>query len=174
MNQSPRPFACGFLGILLFLLVCIVGLRAADQSQDEKIRQLEKRIEQLEKLLNEKLTPPVPPPAPPVPPGTPAISATAPPSAGAGTDTPGAPKAAASISAGASGFAFRSADSNFVVRLRGLLQLDSRWYVDDGGIKDKEILQPLDSNLTGFAPAQPAEYDDFEREIIPKTRKFDE
>jgi serine/threonine protein kinase len=41
-------------------------------------------------------------------------------------------------------------------------------------IKDKEILQLLDSNLTGFAPAQPAEYDDFEREIIPKTRKFDE
>jgi phosphate-selective porin OprO/OprP len=131
---GPRAIALLFIPFLWFPF----AVSAADQDQDEKIRQLEKRIEQLEKLLNEKLTPPVPPPAPPVPPGTPAISATAPPSAGAGTDTPGAPKAAASISAGASGFAFRSADSNFVVRLRGLLQLDSRWYVDDGGIKDND------------------------------------
>lgn len=35
------------------------------------------------------------------------------------------------ITAGASGFAFRSADSNFVLRLRGYLQADTRWYIDD-------------------------------------------
>ena len=35
------------------------------------------------------------------------------------------------ISAGASGFSFRSADSNFVLRVRGYLQADSRWYIDD-------------------------------------------
>src|SRR6185503_7734382 len=35
------------------------------------------------------------------------------------------------ISAGASGFSFRSADSNFVLRLRGYLQADTRWYIDD-------------------------------------------
>src|SRR5687767_88995 len=35
------------------------------------------------------------------------------------------------LSAGASGFSFRSADSNFVLRLRGYLQADSRWYLDD-------------------------------------------
>jgi phosphate-selective porin OprO/OprP len=35
------------------------------------------------------------------------------------------------ISAGASGFSFRSADSNFVLRLRGYLQADTRWYIND-------------------------------------------
>ena len=35
------------------------------------------------------------------------------------------------ITAGASGFSFRSADSNFVLRLRGYLQADTRWYIDD-------------------------------------------
>ncbi|HTD85432.1 MAG TPA: porin, partial [Candidatus Binatia bacterium] len=35
------------------------------------------------------------------------------------------------ISAGASGFSFRSADSNFMLRVRGYLQADSRWYIDD-------------------------------------------
>lgn len=35
------------------------------------------------------------------------------------------------ISAGASGFSLRSADSNFVLRLRGYVQADSRWYLDD-------------------------------------------
>ena len=40
-------------------------------------------------------------------------------------------KATPVISAGASGFSFRSADSNFVLRLRGYLQADTRWYIDD-------------------------------------------
>src|SRR5204862_8365892 len=40
-------------------------------------------------------------------------------------------KATPIISAGASGFSFRSADSNFVLRVRGYLQADSRWYIDD-------------------------------------------
>ena len=35
------------------------------------------------------------------------------------------------ISAGASGFSFRSPDTNFVLRLRGYVQADSRWFLDD-------------------------------------------
>src|SRR5687768_6872332 len=40
-------------------------------------------------------------------------------------------KSAASISAGAGGFSFRSADTNFVLKLRGYVQADSRWFIDD-------------------------------------------
>jgi len=40
-------------------------------------------------------------------------------------------KTAPSISAGPGGFSFRSADTNFVLKLRGYLQADSRWFVDD-------------------------------------------
>jgi phosphate-selective porin OprO and OprP len=47
-------------------------------------------------------------------------------------------KTSASLSAGASGFTFRSADTNFVFKLRGLLQVDSRTYVDDGGIGNND------------------------------------
>jgi phosphate-selective porin OprO and OprP len=36
------------------------------------------------------------------------------------------------ISAGAAGFSFRSADTNFVLKLRGYVQADSRWFIDDG------------------------------------------
>lgn len=48
------------------------------------------------------------------------------------------------ISAGTSGFSFRSADSNFVLRLRGYLQADSRWYIDDhdaGAANDTFLLR---------------------------------
>jgi len=47
-------------------------------------------------------------------------------------------KTSASLSAGASGFSFRSADTNFVFKLRGLLQVDSRTYLDDGGIGNND------------------------------------
>jgi phosphate-selective porin OprO/OprP len=42
-------------------------------------------------------------------------------------------KTAASMSIGSSGFSFRSSDTNFVLKIRGLLQADSRFYIDDGG-----------------------------------------
>ena len=48
------------------------------------------------------------------------------------------------VTAGASGFSFRSADSNFVLRLRGYLQADSRWYIDDhdaGAANDTFLLR---------------------------------
>jgi phosphate-selective porin OprO and OprP len=42
-------------------------------------------------------------------------------------------KTAPAMSIGAQGFSYRSADTNFVLRLRGLLQADSRFYIEDGG-----------------------------------------
>jgi phosphate-selective porin OprO/OprP len=40
-------------------------------------------------------------------------------------------KTAASVSAGAGGFQIRSADTNFVLKVRGYIQADSRWFIDD-------------------------------------------
>jgi phosphate-selective porin OprO and OprP len=42
-------------------------------------------------------------------------------------------KTAPAMSIGAQGFIYRSNDTNFVLRIRGLLQADSRFYIDDGG-----------------------------------------
>jgi len=42
-------------------------------------------------------------------------------------------KTAVSVSAGASGFQIRSADTNFVLKIRGYLQADSRWFIGDEG-----------------------------------------
>lgn len=42
-------------------------------------------------------------------------------------------KTAVSVSAGAGGFQIRSADTNFVLKLRGYVQADSRWFVGDEG-----------------------------------------
>src|SRR5687768_11539216 len=43
-------------------------------------------------------------------------------------------KTAVSVSAGAGGFQIRSADTNFVLKIRGYLQADSRWFIDDEGV----------------------------------------
>ncbi|PYM16059.1 MAG: hypothetical protein DME18_02510, partial [Verrucomicrobia bacterium] len=45
------------------------------------------------------------------------------------------PKDAPKISIGEKGFSFGSADGNFAINLRGVLQLDSRTFFKDGGIK---------------------------------------
>lgn len=42
-------------------------------------------------------------------------------------------KTAVSVSAGSGGFQIRSADTNFVLKIRGYLQADSRWFIDDEG-----------------------------------------
>jgi phosphate-selective porin OprO and OprP len=49
-----------------------------------------------------------------------------------------AAKATPVLTAGANGFSFRSADTNFVVALRGVLQADSRTFFNDGGIKGND------------------------------------
>src|SRR6266516_3037926 len=47
-------------------------------------------------------------------------------------------KTSPSLSIGPNGFALQSADTNFVLKLRGLLQLDSRTYLNDGGINNND------------------------------------
>ena len=84
----------------------------ADERED-RIRALEKRVGQLEKLLLEQQ-------------GSPIVAGEA--------QKPAGP----TVSIGASGFTMRSADTNFALRIRGLLNVDSRWYVDDSGIGDND------------------------------------
>src|SRR6266850_2321776 len=53
-------------------------------------------------------------------------------------------KSATSVSIGSTGFQVRSADSNFVLRVRGYLQADTRWYPDDyrgGTINDTFLMR---------------------------------
>ncbi len=50
------------------------------------------------------------------------------------------PSSAPMVSVGQNAFAMQSADTNFVLKLKGLLQVDSRTYVDDGGIKNNDTL----------------------------------
>ena len=47
-------------------------------------------------------------------------------------------RSAPTMSSDGRGFTLQSADTNFVLKLRGLLQLDSRTYVNDGGIKNND------------------------------------
>lgn len=51
-------------------------------------------------------------------------------------------RTSASVSAGAGGFSIRSADTNFVLKLRGYIQADSRFYADDhaGGTANDTFL----------------------------------
>ena len=104
--------------IFIFIFLVASGWNNHADERDERIKALEKRLEQLEKLLAPS------PGTKPLPPGETPKEAT--------------PRAGPSLSVGSSGFTMRSADSNFVLRLRGLLQVDSRWYVDDGGIEDND------------------------------------
>lgn len=97
----------------------VVSVTVAADERDDRIRALEKRVEQLEKLLQAQPAKTVAPPAE--------------------TQKPvAAPKPAPTLSVGASGFTMRSADSNFVLRLRGVVQLDSRTFFDDGGISGND------------------------------------
>ena len=105
-------------GILLIAVVPLLSCLAVADERDDRIRALEKRVEQLEQLLQKQDVKP------------------------ASSDDALKPaesrKPTASLSVDSSGFTLRSADTNFALRIRGLLQVDSRWYVDDGGIDDND------------------------------------
>src|SRR5688572_20508494 len=61
-------------------------------------------------------------------------------------------KTAASVSAGANGFSLRSADTNFVLKLRGYIQADARFYADDhsaGNANDTFLLRRVRPILEG-------------------------
>ncbi len=117
-----------FAASVLLVLSPIASKNLFADDRDDRIQSLEKRVEQLEKLLqgrDAKLPSPgdVPKPAE-------------------------APKPGPSLSVGASGFAMRSADSNFVLRIRALLQFDSRWS-DDDDIGDSFLVRRVRPILEG-------------------------
>ncbi len=102
-----------FIPVCLFASAAFVVQPLCADERDDRIQSLEKRVEQLEKLLQAQDAKPAP--TPPVD----ALKPAAP------------PKPGPTLSVGASGFTLRSADTNFALRFRGLLQLDSRWSDDD-------------------------------------------
>jgi phosphate-selective porin OprO/OprP len=125
-------------------VLLVVGLMTAvcalADERDDRIRALEKRVEQLEKLLQGREAKPAPPGEAPRPAET--------------------PKPGPSLSVGASGFTMRSADSNFTLRLRGLLQVDSRWS-DDDAVRDTFLIRRARPILEGTV------YRDFDFRIAP-------
>jgi len=110
--------------------------------RDDKIRELEKRLEVLERkyqALEQETRARSPEPgakAPAVPVVTSAApakeaAATEPMNAAAQAKAPEAAKSAPVLSVGSSGFKISSADSAFALRFRGLLQFDYRAFLDD-------------------------------------------
>ncbi|HKX61456.1 MAG TPA: porin [Verrucomicrobiae bacterium] len=110
MKFVRRFSLCAVIGVLPPLSIY------ADE-RDDRIRALEQRLEILEKRLGVK-----------------ADGETG--AAEPGKSEP--PKPMPTLSIGSSGFQIRSADTNFALKFRGLLQVDSRWYVDDGGIENND------------------------------------
>jgi len=126
-----------FCLVLCLLAAALETPSARADERDDKIRALEQRVEQLEKLLREHgLVPgtPQPPPAVQPMPGLPAAPQTR--STAEATLEPEVKAVPGpSLSVGASGFTLQSADTNFVLRLRGLLQVDYHQFFG-GGLDD--------------------------------------
>jgi phosphate-selective porin OprO/OprP len=117
LNLHPEIMKAVFIAAGMCVLNETLARPVQTDERDDRIRALEKRVEQLEKLLSEReIKPSLPAPT---------------------TSAAEAPKPGPTVSVGASGFTMRSADTNFVLRIRGLLQVDSRWYADDG-IRDND------------------------------------
>lgn len=74
---------------------------------------------------------------------------------------PGAKPAAADISAGGGGFTVRSADGDFTLRLRSLVQVDARLYDGDGPDADGFLVRRARLELTG------AVFGRFEFRVMP-------
>ena len=96
--------------------------------RDDKINALEKKLQELdekyrmlEKMLESQQKPP--PPNEPSP-----------------TDKSASEKASTLNLGYKDAFTIRSTNADFVARLRGILQVDSRTFVDDGGIKGNDTL----------------------------------
>src|SRR5258706_163601 len=97
---------------------CVLNARVFADERDDRIKALEKKLEDLDqkyRALERRLE------------GEPDKAAAK-------------TKPAPALSIGENGFAMQSADTNFVLKLKGLLHVDSRTYVDDGGIKGNDTL----------------------------------
>ncbi|HTH46566.1 MAG TPA: porin [Candidatus Limnocylindria bacterium] len=73
-------------------------------------------------------------------------------------------KTAPVLSIGASGFQFRSADTNFVLKIKGLAQLDSHWYFNDGGVNNNDSFVLRRARLI----AEGTFYKSFEYQFVPE------
>lgn len=135
MKNAPNV-VFGFVVLTLF-----VPWQLRADERDDRIRALEKRVEQLEKLLLQREAKPAPPGEAPKP--------------------AEAPKPGPSLSVGASGFSMRSADTNFTLRIRGLLQLDSRWS-DDEAVGDSFLVRRARPILEGTV------FRDFDFQFTPE------
>lgn len=134
-----KPFAIAIAAVLC--LFTVVPLARAADERDERIRALEKRVEQLEKLLQAQVGQAVP---------------------GTNVETPAtAAKAMPTMSVGASGFTMRSADGDFALRIRGLLHIDSRWS-DDDTIGDSFLIRRARPTIEGTV------FRDFDFRLTPE------
>lgn len=64
----------------------------------------------------------------------------------------------------ANGFQFRSADTNFVLKIKGLAQLDSHWYFNDGGVNNNDSFVLRRARLI----AEGTFFKDFEYQFVPE------
>jgi phosphate-selective porin OprO and OprP len=131
----PKKISVGHrsaLGLIasaaFFFSTTIACLQAADSPPTteellQRINSLEQEIKELKTKVEQQQTNAAPPAAPTLPPGI----ATAQPR----TNEFQSLKPTPFISAGPDGFLFNSGDSNFVIALHGLLQLDSRTFFSD-------------------------------------------
>lgn len=142
--HSFRPILLGLLLVLLALgpglaaraeadANSVAALRQLIEQQNRKLEELNEKVRQLEERERQR---DAAPPSQRLPAiiidtnGTPIGAAAAlPPQAGAEAGYTNRPSA--QISAGAAGFSFRSADTNFVLTLHGLAQADSRTFFKD-------------------------------------------
>ena len=135
--KTTNRIICYAIGGLL-----LASAAADADERDERIQALEQQLKaQDERIrrLEELLTRPQENPA--SPPQTPAITQ-------AGPGLPREPQDAAParsnappvLSLGPNGFEMRTADTNFLLRIGGLLQVDWRSYFDDGGIDNNDMI----------------------------------
>ncbi|MCC7375546.1 MAG: hypothetical protein IT581_12895 [Verrucomicrobiales bacterium] len=126
----------------------VAALRQIIEEQNRRIEALSQKVLQLEQRVRESESHAQPTdeilptividtngvPIAPAPP--PSVAGTPPPAAApTPNDTPSIP-APALLSVGPEGFELQSGDTNFVLRLRGLLQVDSRTFLNDSPFAD--------------------------------------
>ena len=100
------------------ILVLVLATRCHADDRDDKIRALEKRLETYDEKIRQLE-------------GRLATQE---------TKDAALPKTTPLVSVGQNGFVMQSADTNFMLRIRGLLHFDTRSYFDDGGIKNNDTL----------------------------------
>ena len=114
-NWSARLFQTALAGLLLFLVAGMPSVRAADADEIKllraQIRALEQRLDELEKNQERSVA-----------------AATA------------AAQTSPKVSVSDKGFSLASADNANAIRLRALVQVDSRLFFQDGGLVNNSFV----------------------------------